>query len=569
MKIRKLSESVVSKIAAGEVVENPASVVRELIENAIDAGATEIRIHLEAGGKKLIRVQDNGGGMTREELPLAVQRFTTSKIADLEDLQSVRTLGFRGEALYAIASVSRLTLTSRVEGEDTGWRAVFDAGTQIRLEPAPHPLGTTVEVHDLFYNFPARRHFLSSDPVEARRCIETVAHYILAHPEIAFVLTVDGQEVYRLDPAPDRKARIQDLLGTEWLEEMLWVERSFGNVVHIEGYVSRPDHLRDRPQVQDFFVNGRRIRDDALRKAVSRAYETASRYPQFLLFLDVAPDRVDFNVHPQKLQVRFQRSVRIFEKVLKTVQDGLRQHRVTVQPSMEILQVPAVPPRSGVSGQQLEIGEMMPWRHARRWPSPQRPEPVLPTPAPSSAGTPAIPLFQMHNTYIVAQIASGLVIIDQHVAHERILYERLKNREVQTKMLLFPLVVDLPAWAIQWIEENQALLEATGFDVERLSGSSVAIKGVPDVFQSFERQDFLDLLEDLKAERRLPDRVQGLYKTIACKAAIKAGDPLTHEEMASLVDQLFATENPYHCPHGRPVLITLTLDELERKFGRK
>ncbi len=569
MRIRKLSEAVVAKIAAGEVVENPASVVRELIENAIDAGATEIHIHIEGGGKKRIRVQDNGVGMTREELPLAVQRFTTSKIASLDDLQNIRTLGFRGEALYAIASVSHLTLTSRMEGEETGWRAVFEAGELSRLEPAPHPVGTTVDVRDLFYNYPARRHFLSSDPVEARRCIETVAHFILAHPHIAFVLTVEDQEVYRLDPAPDRKTRAADLFGPDWISEMLWVERTFGNIVHIEGYVSKPDHLRDRPQVQDFFVNGRRIRDDALRKAVTRAYETASKYPGFLLFLDVAPDRVDFNIHPQKLQVRFQRSVRIFEKVLKTVQEGLRQHRGTVQPRLEIVTMPASPFQRSVSGEQMEMGEMAPWKHPRFWPSSAQGS-SAPTPASTPAtGTHAVPLFQMHNTYIVAQIASGLVIIDQHVAHERILYERLKNREIQTKMLLFPLVLDLPVWALKWVEENQALLQSAGFDIERLSGSSIAIKGVPEVFQTFDRQTFLELLEDLKAERRLPDRVQGLYKTIACKAAIKAGDPLSPEEMASLVDQLFATENPYHCPHGRPVLITLTLDELERKFGRK
>ncbi len=569
MRIRKLPEAVVARIAAGEVVENPASVVRELVENALDAGATEIQIWIEEGGKRRIRVQDNGIGMTPEEIPLAVQRFTTSKIQEPEDLNRVATLGFRGEALYAIASVARLTIVSRPREAEEGWRVEFEKTRVVRQEPAAHPPGTTVEVRDLFYDFPARRHFLSPDYVETRRIIELVGTYALAHPKVAFTLTVDGQEVYRLEPA-DRAARIRQIYGEEWLQDALEVHRTYPSGVEVYGFVSRPDKLKSRPLVQVLLVNGRWIQDDRLRAAVHRAYDTAVHYPEFVLYLTVPPEAVDFNIHPAKQQARFARRLRIFEKILKAVGAALRsQMEQTLRPKLKLVSYPPAPPPH----RPLEIGEGSLF-HGPSAPAttgtPEAPASQPPASAEGRNAPPtAVPLFQVDNTYIVARVESGLVIVDQHVAHERVLYERLKNREVNVRLLLFPIVLDLTPAQRRWVEQNLEALKKAGFVVELLSGNSISLKGIPDILEEITKESFLAILEEVQRQKRLPDVTLGLLKTLACKAAVKAGDPLSPEEMQSLLEQLFATENPYFCPHGRPILIVLSREELERRFGRR
>ncbi len=567
MRIHRLPEAVVARIAAGEVVENPASVVRELVENALDAGATEIRIWIEEGGKRRIRVQDNGAGMTPEEIPLAVQRFTTSKVASPEDLERVDTLGFRGEALYAIASVARLAIASRTPGQETGWRVVFDKTRPVRQEPAPHPPGTTVEVQDLFYDFPARRNFLSPDYVETRRIIELVGFYALAHPQVAFELTVDGQVVYQLQPA-DRAERIRQIFGEEWLKTALEVNRTYPSGVEVYGFVARPDHLKSRPLVQVLLVNGRRIQDDRLRAAVYRAYDTAAQYPEFVLYLTVPPEAVDFNIHPAKQQARFARRIRIFEKILKAVAEALRQEiQETLRPQLRLVSYTPPPPRS----RPLELGEgslfhQPPPADTSRESSASSGAPVARATPPTVA---AVPLFQVDNTYIVARVESGLVIVDQHVAHERVLYEKLKNREVNVRLLLFPIVLDLTPAQRRWVEENLEALQRAGFALDLLSGNSVSLRGIPDILEEITKESFLAILEEVQQQKRLPDVTLGLLKTLACKAAIKAGDPLSPEEMQELLEQLFATENPYFCPHGRPILIVLSREELERRFGRR
>ena len=559
MRIKRLDNSVISRIAAGEVVENPSSVVRELIENSIDANATNISILVEGGGKKTIVVKDNGIGMTKDEIPLAVNRFTTSKISTLEDLKTIKTLGFRGEALYAIASVSNLYITSKTSDDELAWKAKFKDTKLVELVPVNHPTGTTVEVLDLFYNYPARRHFLSADHVEARRCIETVARYCLAHPEIAFKLVVDGNVIYDLEVAQDVQSRIMDIFGENWVNEMTWVEKKYGDLLKVYGYVSLPRYLSERPLVQDIFVNGRRVIDDTLRKAIHRAYEIHGKYPQFLIFIEIRPDRIDFNIHPQKLQVKFHRSVHIFEKVMTAVKEAVKEHLSIVKPAMHLLEIKPAPSRDI---KQLELGEML---HRAEISSNHHAEST----EISQEKLMAVPLFQMHKTYIVAKIHEGLVIVDQHVAHERVLYERLLSRERNTKMLLFPIMLDLPHWALKWIDSNLSVLESSGFIVEKLSGNTYVLKGIPDVFRNFEKNDFLSIIDEIRNERRVKDPTKSVLKTIACRAAVKAGDPLSEAEMQELLEQLFSTENPFQCPHGRPIFITITIDELAKMFERK
>lgn len=558
MKIKRLDSSVVSRIAAGEVIENPSSAVRELVENSIDAGASRISIVIEGGGKKRIMVKDNGIGMTKDEIPLAIDRFTTSKISSLEDLKTIKTLGFRGEALHAIASVSTLYITSKTQEDEFGWKAKFQDAKLVELVPVNHPTGTTVEVIDLFYNYPARRHFLSADHVEARRCIETVARYCLAHPKVSFKLLIDENVIYDLEAAPHVNSRIKDIFGEEWVKEMVWVEKNYADLLKVYGYVSLPKSLTERPLVQDIFVNGRRVADDTLRKAIHRAYEIHNRYPQFLIFITVRPDRIDFNIHPQKLQVKFHRSVHIFEKVMVAVKEAIKEHLSQVKPRMHLVEIKHV---SSQDIKQLELGEL-PQRATLSKHQPESTEKF-------EEKQIAVPLFQMHNTYILAKIHDGLIIVDQHVAHERVLYENLLAREHKTKMLLFPIMLDLPTWALKWIDDNLDVLKNSGFIVEKLSGNTYVLKGIPDVFKTFEKNDFLSMIEEIRNERRVKDPKNSVLKTIACHAAIKAGDPLSDIEMQELLQQLFATENPFQCPHGRPILITITIDELAKMFERK
>lgn len=557
MKIKKLDNSVISRIAAGEVVENPSSVVRELVENSIDAGSSRISIIIEGGGKKRVLVKDNGVGMTKDEIPLAVERFTTSKISSLEDLVSIKTLGFRGEALHAIASVSDLSITSKTKDCELGWRAKFREAKLVEITPVNHEIGTTVEVIDLFYNYPARRHFLSADHVEARRCIETVARYSLAHPKISFKLVIDENVVFELEDVQDVRTRIQHIFGEDWNKEMIWIDKEYGDLLKVCGYVSLPQHLTERPLVQDIFVNGRRVSDDTLRKAIHKAYESHNRYPQFLIFITIRPDRLDFNVHPQKLQVKFHRSVHIFEKVMVAVKETIREHLIHVKPKMHLVEINHLSPRDS---KQLEFGELTQKKSSSK-PHPESREGI-------HEETIAVPLFQMHNTYIVASIQEGLIIVDQHVAHERILYERLLSREHKPKMLLFPIIFDLPHWALRWVLDNLDTLKKTGYVIERLSGNTFVLKGIPDIFNTFEKNDFLTILEEIRNDRRVKDSSKSILKTIACRAAIKAGAPLSNTEMHELLEQLFATENPFQCPHGRPIFITITVDELHKMFER-
>ncbi len=568
MKIRKLDPEVVKRIAAGEVIEEPSSVVRELIENSIDAGATEIEVEIKGGGLGLIRVTDNGCGIAKDDIPLAVQRHTTSKIESADDLVSISTLGFRGEALYSISSVSKMVIRSRTEDEDVGWEARFDGGELKELKPIPHPVGTTIIVMDLFFNLPVRRRFMGSRMRTARRAIEKVTEYALAHPEVGFKLIVDGREMLNLMPTLDFRERLSQIYGDDFWDDMLVIERNFDRV-RIIGGVSRPDRLKESPVLQMFFVNGRRVKENELRAAIYRAYETGL-YPQYILFVDVNPRLIDVNIHPQKLEVRFDSSLRMFEKVMKTVKDAIQAHggisfqqtsqgRPTdtnrKQLPFKIISSPNSQSKFSMPvGEQLQLGE----DSARSDDMKQPNMPVSPE-----------HLFQVHDLYIVAQVPSGILLIDQHAAHERIIYEKLRSRKANTKNLLFPILYTFEPGELKVFEAYRDLLDSFGFKFRDMSGRSIVIEGVPDIYRSFSRDDFREILNSLSIKHHLPERMNELLATMACKAAIKAGKKMSKQEMMQLITDLFACETPFFCPHGRPTMIRFTLEELEKRFGRR
>ena len=561
-RIKQLPDEVISRIAAGEVVENPASVLRELLENSIDAGATRIDIVVEEGGKKLIKVQDDGQGMNAREIELAVKRFTTSKISSVDDLESIGTLGFRGEALYAIGSVSRLTIRSKSADEDTGYEGYFEEAELVELKPAPIAAGTTVTVRDLFFNFPVRRKFLGADYAESRRIIEVVTDYALAHPKISFSLRIDAKDIMNLGPAQSPIERIRQIYGDDFIEETIELTAKFGERLMIYGILSRPDRVKKSPLTQMLFVNGRRIKDNRLRAAIYQAYEQEKMHPQYILFVEVDPRFVDFNIHPQKKEVKFHRTLRMYEKLMKSVRETLNRSRTIYShlgemPTMRVVEAPS-PPAEETGGRQMEIGEMQPTLRPQEKREEIRDESTY------------IPekIWQIHDSYIIAQVRSGFIIVDQHAAHERILYEKLRKRKYNTQNFLFPIVLNLTPKEFAVFQDISGILEGYGFRIKILSGRTVVIEGAPDIFKNPTKEIFLEIIDELHEVKSLPDRHLELLKTLACKAAIKAGDKLSGEEMNALLDQLFSCENPFFCPHGRPTVIKISLDELERKFAR-
>ncbi len=557
--IKKLPDDVVKKIAAGEVIDSPASVVRELVENAIDAQAKNIRIVVEESGKRLIIVEDDGVGIPRDEIPIAVERFTTSKISSEEDLSKIETLGFRGEALHSIATVSRLTIRSGTEG-DSSWEVIFNGTTPESIRPAPFRKGTTVIVKDLFYNFPVRRKFLGGDLYEGRRIIEVVTSYALWNHEIGFELHVNGNEVFNLPPVETRTERIRDIYGEDFIEETIEIKSGSGSSFELEGRISRPEKMKLKPVTQIILVNGRSVKSDQIRSAIYKALMEVKNYPEFIIFVHVDPQYIDFNVHPQKKEVRFSRSLRIFERVYRSVRETLEVTKTaylkvpagdTVPLRLIQEKTPSYKPEDvPKNARQLELGEMQPVSETEE-----------------ENYTPRA-VWQAHNSYIIAEVKTGIIIIDQHAAHERVIYEQLLERKIGTQNLLFPVTVHLTPQEMQIYDEYKDILESFGFKIRRFSQTTVVIEGVPSVFSTITKDEFREILSELESKKSLPDRFQYSVKTIACKAAVKAGEPMTNEEMLALINQLFHCKNPYFCPHGRPTIIKLGLEELERKFGR-
>ncbi|GAB4336123.1 MAG: DNA mismatch repair endonuclease MutL [Calditrichia bacterium] len=591
-RIKVLPPQIANKIAAGEVVDRPAAVVKELVENAIDAGAKNIQIVLEKAGKELIQIIDDGHGISPDEVLLAFERHATSKINSVSDLDRITTLGFRGEALPSIASVSRLEMKTKTAEAETGMLVMLEGGHLNRREEIALKQGTIISVRNLFFNTPARRNFLRSDTSEFGHINKTLKRFFLAQPEIAFKVTHNGKEVYNL-PAASIDQRITDLFGKKFYEGLVYVREELDEII-LDGYVCRPDMTRGNSDNQYIFLNERAIQSRNLNHAVFQGYGKLidrSQYPQFIMFLRIPPQHVDVNVHPTKMEVRFSNERVIYHLFLSAVRKAIQKKDIV--PEFTFKQTDA---------QRTEIDRQF---KIRRF---SNPRPFTPTGSAGDAAVPAMPeqmafsytaqpdtdsdtaspgkvstdmpaeqplLWQVHRRYILSQIKSGLVIIDQHVAHERVLFEKILNylseeRPIPSQKLLFPQTLEMALDDYLIYTEIKDWLNKIGYSITELSGRTLLIEAIPaDVRVGYEGKVLLEIL-DYYRENEGSDYQphEKIAAAFACKNAIKSGDKLNQKEMAALVDQLFATKEPYFCPHGRPVIVTLNLEEIDKKFKR-
>lgn len=565
-KIRLLPPEISQKIAAGEVIERPFSVVKELVENSLDAGASEIKVELQAGGKKSIKVQDDGAGMSREDAGLCFERHATSKISNEHDLEEISTFGFRGEALASISAVSELVLkTSDGEGE-IGIEVEQKGGAPVSVQDIAFPKGTSVEVKDLFYNLPARRKFLRSDQSELSLIARYVSGVALAFPEVRFSLAHSRREIVNCPQVGSYKERIFQLYGKDVLKKLLEIDFAEGES-RIFGYGSRPPSGKADKAHQLFFINRRLVKDRVLQAALNQAYRgflEKGLFPETFLFLTLPYPEVDVNVHPAKAEVRFRDSQFVFRLVLRAVEKAMLKDRgiKEVYPSQE-----------GV-GLESRVEEAAASRAFLKTSRPEMQDRILFPSAQESKTGAAYPyvLGQYLNTYIVAAGEEGLFIIDQHNAHERVLFEKYKEIDAQKrwpqKIPLIPLLVDLSPSQTLSLEKSQSLLEEAGFRVEAMGGRTFVLNSFPDIFESEAAKEvFLTLLEEV-GEEEMEKKKEKLLTTLACKTAIKANEVLPREKMDYLVEELFKTSNPSLCPHGRPIIIKVDKSQIEKGLRR-
>ncbi|MCG3178227.1 MAG: DNA mismatch repair protein MutL [Phycisphaerae bacterium] len=639
-RVHVLPANLVNKIAAGEVIERPASVVKELVENALDAGASRIEIAIEAGGKGLVRVADDGVGMDRDDLALCVQPHATSKLNDESDLFALHTMGFRGEALPSIGSVSQMRLCTRTADSDAAWAVDVDGGRIAPPTPAAGSPGTVVEVRNLFFNTPARRKFLKADSTEMAQISEALARIALAHTEVAFRLTHNGRLAYDLPATEDLARRIGDFFGGDLADTLMPVDLAPADDQSpgIRGLIAPPQHSRPSAKWQYVFLNGRYIRDRFVQHAMREAYRglmEPSRQPVVFLFILLPPELVDFNVHPTKIEVRFADSNRIHSAVLRALRDRLtrtdlthagrgpreastpepdepiadedesaRQERIRLAMAEFFRRAEPVQrrmvfePEAGAK----QPTEPLPPYERRAAATPlfegrpgQPPSPDAPDAPPTDASAaarvgdvpreridlppPGAPVVQIHNTYLVTQTDDGLLIIDQHALHERIMYETLYARLVdpakaglQGQRLLIPQRVSLGEPQVALLLENEGLLAQLGIELSRFGRGEVAIQSFPALLERLDPAQFIRDLADRLADAPPSGKeafVHEVLDMMACKAAVKAGDPLTPEEIAALLAQRDLVERSSNCPHGRPTTLRFSIAELEKQFKRR
>jgi len=666
-KIRVLPDHLSNLIAAGEVVERPASVAKELVENAIDAGATRIVIDVESGGRRLLKINDDGEGMSRDDAVLSFERHATSKISKADDLNAIATLGFRGEALASIASVARIELVTLTKDASAGTRVIIEGGRLRDVKDAAHPRGTTISVRDLFFNTPARRKFLRSEATESYHLTNLVTHYALAHPEISFTLMNNGRETLRVASANDLRERAYQIFGAQFLDGLLEVDNGVSGptettfalqqIARVRGFVSAPRDRRTSRDAQFLFVNGRFVRDRLIGRALSEGYRSIlphGVYPVALLFIDVPLEEVDVNVHPAKTEVRFRRAAAVADSVREAVRAALasagfapsaevrdtsptRTDEITIgQDQAEAASTAEAPsmaapgrptaiafdlrpqpeqPRIGFAAPETEgyqavsdnfgaplAGPAPSWSPAE---TPGEPEEELRTAIeyPRPGGDPKVfpdlppldsaiklvrevavesvssnirPLGQLDESFIIATDDEGLLLIDQHVAHERILFDKYRaleaSRRPESQQMLIPETFDLTPAQAAAFDHVAEELETYGFELMRLSGRTVAIKSTPaDLPASEARNVLAEVLDTVDSEKRGAARASlrdEIAASLACHAAIKVNMPLAPEKMRWLIDRLLTTSSPTTCPHGRPVILRLATQDILKGFHR-
>lgn len=597
--IKILSPQLANQIAAGEVVERPASVLKELVENSLDAGAKRIDIEIEQGGVKLIKVRDDGVGIAETELALALSRHATSKINDLQDLEAVATLGFRGEALASIASVSRLALTSSIEGSANGWKAVSEGrDMEVDLQPAAHPRGTSVEVRDLFFNTPARRKFLRTEGTEYSRIDESIKKLALSRMDIAFSLRHNQRAQINLHPAQsqlEQEKRVADICGSAFMQQALYVDNDRLGI-RLWGWMGLPTFSRSQADLQHFFVNGRCIRDKVVSHAIRQAYQDVlyhGRHPAFVLFLEIEPADVDVNVHPTKHEVRFRDSRAIHGFVYGTLskalaqdrpQDHLQSAEVTQEIDAAIQRQPSQSALSlSASGGQLQgSANYSQFSHAShgsvntsmeayqglysdRMPDEQQELPPM-----------GFAIAQLKGIYVLAENAQGLIIVDMHAAHERITYERMKasfdSQGLVSQPLLVPESLSVSEREADITDKSAEIFSQLGFVVERAAAESIVVREIPAILRGSEVEGLLrDVISDLLmhgTSERIRHHINDILSTMACHGSVRANRKLTISEMNALLRDMETTERSGQCNHGRPTWSQLSLDELDKLFLR-
>jgi len=605
LRIQKLSTLLSNQIAAGEVIERPASVVKELVENSLDAGAIKIELDIENGGSRLIRVRDNGAGIHADDLMLALNRHATSKIVDLDDLENIHTLGFRGEALASISSVSRLTLSSRTADQQTGWQ-IATQGTESEpvINPVAHPQGTTIEVRDLFFNTPARKKFLRTEKTEFDHIDELIKRIALSSFGVDFILKHNQKIVrhYRAAHSDrERLQRVESLCGAAFVESALHMEVE-ANDLKLSGWMAKPDFSRSQADLQYFYVNGRMIRDKLVSHAVRQAYHDVmygDRHPAFVLFLEISPEQVDVNVHPAKHEVRFRESRLVHGFVSRCVHDALANVRPNIDSFSEIYVPDSTKTQSGLSSYVphlapapvQNIQEKMAIYHKLHEVtendvalveasdcSPSVSEKNLLKTQCVHDDVPPLgyALAQLKNIYILAENKEGLVLVDMHAAHERVMYEKLKlqfsNRKIISQPLLIPLMINLSEREVNYIDEHQQTFRQVGMIIERIGTHAIVVREVPDLLrdghiEQLVRDMAADLIENQKSSRAM-DAIDELFGTISCHAAVRAQRKLTVPEMNALLRAMETTNHSGQCNHGRPTWTKFSMTELDKLFLR-
>jgi DNA mismatch repair protein MutL len=606
-RIQTLSPMLANQIAAGEVIERPASVVKELVENSLDAGATKIDLDIEQGGMRLIRVRDNGSGIHQEDLALALNRHATSKVYSLDDLEQIGTLGFRGEALASVGSVSRLMLSSAI-AHSSGWK-ISTQGTESapQLHPTSHPQGTTIEVHDLFFNTPARRKFLRTEKTEFDHIDELIKRIALSHPSVTFTIKHNQRLVRQYLAAnsdAEREQRVGSLCGTAFVENAVRIETETAGL-KLSGWIALPTFSRSQADLQYFYVNSRMVRDKLVSHAVKQAYHNVlyqDRYPAFVLFLEILPQQVDVNVHPTKHEVRFRESRFVHDFICRSLQDVLSRIRpghiettpvtfpesaetVVKQSAEPIVQrstqtVASLPPQRGFIPQQQSMPLKVKEQMAVYGKLHETSDTFLvdKNAVVKSATIPPMgfALAQLKGIYILAENEQGLILVDMHAAHERVVYERLKKslatQGIVAQPLLIPLTVALSEREANCIEGQYAVFQKLGLCVERLSPETIVVREVPDLLRDTNVEQFIrDMVADLLTHEhtaRPEEYLHHILGTIACHGAVRAPRRLTLPEMNGLLRDMEITENSSQCNHGRPTWTQLSLQELDKLFLR-
>ena len=604
--IHILSPQLANQIAAGEVVERPASVLKELCENSLDAGAKRVDVEVEQGGIKLIKVRDDGCGISEADLPLALSRHATSKITDLDDLEAVSTLGFRGEALASIASVSRLTLTSN-SGDSKGWKAISEGrDMNVELQPAPHPRGSSVEVRDLFFNTPARRKFLRTEGTEYKRIYDGIKKLALSRMDVAFSLRHNQKVQFNLRPATnhaEQEKRVADICGPLFMEQALYIDNDRTGI-RLWGWIGLPTFSRSQPDLQHFFVNGRSIRDKVVSHAVRQAYQDVlyhGRHPAYVLFLEILPSDVDVNVHPTKHEVRFRESGSIHSFVSSTLKNALASDR-----PQDHLQTGSENPSTRIEGltqgnalenqlqqSSLSLLSTLSSGYQQTWQGSQSRFNSVNTPLSNyqslysgqgqdqAEGEHEIPplgfaIAQLKGIFILAENSHGLIVVDMHAAHERITYEQMKqafeDQSLASQPLLVPESLALSQREADIVEAHYGLFEQLGFSIERVALESVIVREIPAILRGSKVEGLLrdvvsDLLEHGTSER-IREHINEILSTMACHGSVRANRKLSIPEMNGLLRDMEITERSGQCNHGRPTWSQLTLDQLDKLFLR-